>query len=126
MQSRVWMTSLGAPSRGKYWTRVSSYTTRSFLNYSWIFRSWKFFNIKLRFFTFFYLFRFRDLYGFVKNFYFMFLERFTRFMVSWARFDNFWKMSVLYMSVCVTKILWQVLLENYCTEFLENLYLVLF
>ena len=73
----------------------------------------------LAFFTFFYVSRRK--YWFRANFRFPVLDGFTRFGMSWTRFDYFWKMSVclcvcVSVSLCVcvsmTKILWQVQLEN--------------
>ena len=57
------------------------------------------------FFTLFYISRRK--YWFRANFRFPVFDGFTCFGMSWTRFDYFWKMSVC-LSVCVTKILWQV------------------
>ena len=57
-------------------------------------------NIELfHFLTFFYIDRRK--YWFRANFRFPVFDRFTRFGMSWTRFDYFWKMSVC-LSVCVS------------------------
>ena len=60
--------------------------------------------ISINIFTFFYINRKK--YWLHENFRLPVFDRFTRFRMSWTRFDYFWKMSVcLCVCVCVTKIL---------------------